>query len=164
MLTCVPVTRSPGSRQKQCHPFTGPSSAHNGCSELTPSDTCEDTPSTAPPFRSRRVQLRVRKRAEWAGTPSQQWPFCRQTRFLFFLFFSHCQIQFCTQFTSSFFSPPLFFRQRQKSFRQRRPSFKLNHPDTEWIVVFVCFSSFQLGPGSQVSHTVEHVWERREAN
>ena len=25
MLTCVPVTRSPGSRQKQCHPFTSPS-------------------------------------------------------------------------------------------------------------------------------------------
>ena len=95
--------------------------------------------------------------------PSQQWPFCRQTLFLFFLFFSHCQIQFCTQFTSSFFSPPLFFRQRQKSSGQRRPSFRLNHSDTEWIVVFVCFSSFQLEPGSQVSHT-EHVWERREPN
>ena len=51
----------------------------------------------------------------------------------------------------------------KKSFGQRRPSFRLNHSDTEWTVVFVCFSSFQLEPGSQVSHT-EHVWERREAN
>ena len=191
MLTCVtPVASdqgSPGAGDKTIHPFTGPDQsplsallpawsqwADNGCSELTPArpPVVTPTPGSAPPshVRRRRSSEFVRARRafllyngrEGGETPSQ-WPFCRQTRFLFFLFFSHCQIQFCTQFTSSFFSPPLFFRQRQKSLGQRRPSFRLNHSDTKWIVVFVCFSSFQLEPGSQVSHT-EHVWERREAN
>ena len=104
--------------------------------------------------------------------PSSVGPFCRQTRFLFFLFFSHCQIQFCTQFTSSFFSsPPLFFGQRQKKVEQRRPSFKPNHSPTLGrmnclLYIFLLrFSSFQLELSDpSLSHSsMEHVREAEQS-
>ena len=99
---------------------------------------------------------------EGGETPSQ-WPFCRQTRFLFFLFFSHCQIQFCTQFTSSFFLYRLYFLSKdKKKVEQRRPSFKLNHSDTEWIAECVSvILQFSVGAWLPVSHTVDHVGERQ---
>ena len=187
MLTCVtPVTSdqgSPGAGDKTIHPFTGPDQpplsallpawsqwADNGCSELTPArpPVVTPTPGSAPPSHVRTTSEFVGARRaflvlncrEGGETPSQ-WPFCRQTRFLFFLFFSHCQIQFCTQFTSSFFLYRLYFLSKDKK--------KLNKEDQalNWITptpnellnVFLWFSSFQLEPGFQ-SLTLWIMWER----